>query len=205
MYYPNEHLIRFISDWNRHIKERGSIRILDHGCGSCNNTIYLARKGFMVYGLDISEEAIKIGKTDLKASRINCDLRVGEMCTCNYTDSFFNMIIDIQTIQHNVFKDIKKTIDEFKRVLIKGGIFFGMMVSVEDHSFKKGRLIEPGTLTEIVDSTFSIVGHGITHFFSLSELKTLFDGWSYLKIEEAMYTRKSMTEKIVYYLVEAEK
>ena len=45
------------------------------GCGTGRHTLYLAKQGFQVYGVDIAEEGIKIAKQWLKENNLKAERR----------------------------------------------------------------------------------------------------------------------------------
>ena len=70
--YPNEELCRFIG---RNFKKfsnikKKNIKILEVGIGNATNLVMLGKEGFKIYGIDISEEAIKISRKTLAQSNL---------------------------------------------------------------------------------------------------------------------------------------
>ena len=53
------------------LKSDGVVEVLDAGCGTGRHTDFFKRQGFNVYGVDISEEAIKIAIANDKSSAID--------------------------------------------------------------------------------------------------------------------------------------
>ena len=100
-------------------------RVLDLGCGSGRHTVYFAKKGFDVYGIDIAEEGINATKDLLKKERLQADLKTGSMYNLlPYPDSFFDAVISTQTIHHGDIKNIKNVIKEIERILRPKGLIF---------------------------------------------------------------------------------
>ncbi len=66
---PDTYLVRLVSAWP---KIHG--RVLEIGCGTGTNLIWLARQGFRVTGLDVSEEAIAIARQRVTEARVEADL-----------------------------------------------------------------------------------------------------------------------------------
>jgi len=100
-------------------------KILDLGCGSGRNLIYLAKKGFQIYGLDSAEKGIKIIKQKLKKDNLQSKLTTQSFFqTLPYKDSSFDIIISIQSLQHGTETQIKKTIKEIHRILKPNGKIF---------------------------------------------------------------------------------
>lgn len=116
-------------------KKEGMKRILDLGCGYGRHLIYLAKKGFEMYGIDIAEEGIKIARKWLKEENLRANLRVGDIYkTLPYKDRSFDVIICIRTLNHGKIEWIRKTIKEMHRILKPNGCVF---VTVHKHKGKK--------------------------------------------------------------------
>ena len=49
-------------------KDRRQLRILEIGCGACNNLWFAAEVGFQVSGIDISKTAIEYGRITFRKS-----------------------------------------------------------------------------------------------------------------------------------------
>lgn len=85
-------------------------RLLDVGCGTGYLLQEADRRGLQTYGVDISEEGVKI------ARRIspNSQIRVGQGEDLEYPDGYFDYITCIGALEH--FLDIGKGLQEFGRV-----------------------------------------------------------------------------------------
>ena len=98
-------------------KKMYAATILDSGCGEGRNSIYLAKQGFRVYGLDISSVAINRAKEWAKkenlSGRVHFD--VGDVSKMKFRDNFFDAAIDINTM--NFVRDKKAYVAELSRVL----------------------------------------------------------------------------------------
>ena len=106
-------------------KKRNVQKILDLGCGSGRNLVFLLENGFEVYGLDISEEGIKKTKKVIGEKKLQSGLAVGDVFEkLPYPNSFFDAVISVQTLQHGTENQIKKAIKEIKRILKPKGILF---------------------------------------------------------------------------------
>lgn len=123
-------------------REHDVRKILDLGCGTGRNLIFLSRKGFEMQGIDLSKNAIagirkicnnipeknKTGPTASKAkldagSRIG--LKTGDIFSrLPFDDDSFDAIISVQVLQHSDEKGIIHAISEMKRVLKPGGLIF---------------------------------------------------------------------------------
>jgi SAM-dependent methyltransferase len=97
-------------------KKKGVKRVLDLGCGSGRHLVYLARHGFEVYGIDISETGIKLSKEWLKEENLKANLKIGDIYKkLPYSNNFFDAIISVQVLHHNRIEKIRKAIKEIER------------------------------------------------------------------------------------------
>src|SRR5439155_359783 len=64
-WYRDKRVEECVVDFGRMFKEAAATRILDFGCGTGRNTVYLVRVGFEVYGFDWSEAAVAATKQEL--------------------------------------------------------------------------------------------------------------------------------------------
>ncbi len=74
---PDTYLVRTVSRWP---VRRGTV--LDVGCGTGTNTIWLARQGFDAVGLDISARAVEIARERAAAAGVSCRFLRDDFLTC---------------------------------------------------------------------------------------------------------------------------
>lgn len=109
----------------RLFKKKGVKKVLDLGCGSGRHTVYLAKHGFEVYGIDIAQKGIKITKNWLKEGKLKAKLKVGDIYKkLPFLDDFFDALISTQALHHNKIGNIRKLIKEIERILKPGGLIF---------------------------------------------------------------------------------
>jgi len=162
--YPNEELLRFMGRnyFNFPVEKRKKIKILEIGCGSCSNLWMIKREGFDAYGLDLSSQAIELGKQML--DRWNCgaggvDLQVGSMTDLPYQDESFDVIVDVFSSNCLNESDFKTCLSEVNSVLKKGGRFFTYTPGKRSDAFLNhhpAKLLDSSTLSGIYrdDSPF---------------------------------------------------
>lgn len=106
-------------------KKKGAKKVLDLGCGSGRHIVYLAKRGFEVYGIDIAPEGIKITKDWLRKEKLKANLKIGNIYKkLPYPNNFFDALISTQTLHHNRIGNIRKLIKEMERILKPGGFIF---------------------------------------------------------------------------------
>jgi len=147
-------------------EKRGIRKVLDLGCGAGRNLIYLAKKGFDVYGIDISPEGITVIQKILKNEKLTSSLKIGDVFKrLPYPDDMFDAVVSVQVLQHGTEEKIKKAISEINRILRPGGIIFITLCG----RYTKGKIrkILVQTAKKIAQNTFvPTQGEemGLTHF-----------------------------------------
>ncbi|NVM16714.1 MAG: class I SAM-dependent methyltransferase [Candidatus Lokiarchaeota archaeon] len=153
--------------------EKGVRRILDLGCGTGRHLLFLLKKGFEVYGLDGSPNGLEITKNWLIAENLSAEL------TCQkiehefpYIDGFFDAVISIQVMHHNLMKDIMITVNEIKRILKPEGFIFLTFPLLQNfyNMLDKMEKVETGTYIPLTGEEKGLAHH----FFTVAEIKRVF-------------------------------
>jgi len=182
--YPDACIVRFVARHYYDVPRRSDIAILDLGCGSGAVLWYLAREGFNAHGIDASPSGIRKAGERLQKEGLHGKLSIGDFVTLSHEDNVFDAVIDATSIQHNVYEAISEIVKEVHRVLKKGGMFFGMMIAVDD------KMNAPDFKT---------------HFFTKEEIKKLFFQFKELSIDHVVHTEENERKAIKFWLVEARK
>jgi ubiquinone/menaquinone biosynthesis C-methylase UbiE len=93
--------------------------LLDAGCGAGPWSIFAAKNGAVVYGVDIQTGMIQKAREAAAVENVSPSFEVGDVCELPYHDDFFDKAISIN-VGCNL-PDLKKHIFELKRVLKKEG------------------------------------------------------------------------------------
>jgi len=118
------------------LKKDGAHKILDLCFGTGRHTIFLAKHGFEVYGIDISKEAKRFTEKKAKEENLgNIHLEVGDMQDLPYKNEFFDGIIAVHALPHNNLQGLKDTIKELYRVLNSGRLMFLTLLSTKDSRY----------------------------------------------------------------------
>lgn len=148
-------------------KEHNVDRVLDLACGSGRHVVHLAREGFEVYGIDISDKGISKAKSLLEEEGLGANLVIGSIYEqLPYKDDFFDAVVCIRALHHGTIDEIREAIDEIERVLKPRGLVYA---SVRKRISKEMRLlhkyIAPRTYIPLEGKE-----RGLTHYLFNKEL-----------------------------------
>jgi 2-polyprenyl-3-methyl-5-hydroxy-6-metoxy-1,4-benzoquinol methylase len=140
-------------------------RVLDVGCGTGENAIFLAQNGFLVTGIDLVRDAIRTAKAKAAERKVKVDFRVGNALSIESGEDEFDNVVDSGLF--HTFSDEERLVfaQETARVLRKGGSYFMMCFSEKEPTSWGG----PRRITRReIEQTFS-------HFFKINYIHdTLF-------------------------------
>lgn len=98
--------------------------ILDLGCGTGNHDFILAKKGYMVTGVDLSGEMLKIAKKRRKEMNLKVDFFKGDIRKVNLKKRFDVVISMFAVIGYQISNDdLEKALKTAFNHLKKGGLF----------------------------------------------------------------------------------
>jgi ubiquinone/menaquinone biosynthesis C-methylase UbiE len=107
--------------WQRRVRMlleglRPGARVLEVGCGTGLLTEEIAKRGVKVYSLDISQELLKQARE--KSGNKDIVFFCSSAYELGFADSSFDNIIGMSVLHH---LDMDRALDEFHRILKKGG------------------------------------------------------------------------------------
>lgn len=103
-------------------------RALDLGCGTGTNTLYLARHGWQVTGIDFAQRAINLARRKARKYGLEADLRLGDVTRLDSLAGPFDLILDIGCL-HNLDDSGRKTyLQHVKRLLAPDGTYLVYLV-----------------------------------------------------------------------------
>lgn len=157
--YPNEELARFIGGrFPLPPAEKKAVKILELGCGSCANLWMIAREGFDAYGIDFSPEAIRLGEEVLASWKVEANISVADARALPFESSFFDVVLDCFSLFCLSQNDFSIALNEVKRVLRPGGVFFFYTPSTGSDVFLRqgnNKKIDALTFDGLTDPSFS--------------------------------------------------
>lgn len=105
-------------DFLNEINLRGK-KILEVGCGYGSLSVYMAKKGAEVTGVDLSSEAIKISKRNASLNHQKVIFKQTKGEKLPFKDKTFDIVVCCETLEH--IPNYKKAIDEIIRVTKDSG------------------------------------------------------------------------------------
>jgi ubiquinone/menaquinone biosynthesis C-methylase UbiE len=100
-------------------------KILDYGCGNGVHSIFLAKLGKEVVGIDLSQSSLRIAKERAKRAGFEgkTEFLVMDCENTQFSDNSFDAVFDGGTFSS---LDIKKALPELARILKPGGSLIGI-------------------------------------------------------------------------------
>lgn len=139
--FPNEMMVKIFSSKhysNIRLKSPSKNKILEIGSFSGNNLRYFIENNYKTYGIEINQELVDLGVTNLKRLRIKPPLiKIGTNTKIPFKSRFFDTLVSINTIHYNSGSEIREAIMEFKRVLKNGGVLYLETVGKNHFAFGK--------------------------------------------------------------------
>lgn len=181
--WPRNEFLEFMGRVNlKVIPEK--FKILDCGCGIGASMWPCLRNGMDAYGIDISPTAIKNATAFLKHEGYEPKLEVGNLNKLSYENEFFDIVVDVCSLQCNPINELPDIIKEIHRVLKPHALFFSLFrstsswlepnipfterISAKQVGILLGPYFEPISLEEskqtFGDTQCEIVHHVITVF-----------------------------------------
>ena len=111
-------------------------KILEAGCGGGRDAKFFARKGFKVFGIDVSHVLVKIAKKEVPRAKFECiDLR-----RINFPARTFDGIWAHAVLLHLKRKDVPGVLKKFYKILKNGGTLHLALRKGQGEAFIKDNL-----------------------------------------------------------------
>jgi len=143
-------------------------KALDIGCGTGNNSIWLAQNQFEVTGCDISSTAIEKARKKASMSDVNCTFLVADFLNNRIPGAPFGFVFDRGCL-HSVDdeKERKRFAENVACHLDEGGLWMTMTGNADEHDRETGPpRLTAGELVEAVEPEFEIISLYSGHFGS---------------------------------------
>ncbi len=131
-------------------------KVLDIGCGLGRNSLYLAKQGFDVTAIDLSQVAIQMLREEATQRGVQINAIIGDVKQA-LLPTDYSLIICTRTLQHLEVANSQWMIKRMQEKVIPGGL---NVVTVYCHGpLEDDRIFTPG------------------HFFNKNEIRDLYKDW----------------------------
>lgn len=176
----------------KNVLDKCKTTVLDLGCGTGNDTLYLTERGFQVIACDYSEVALD----KIKNTFDNVETKLIDIAeTLPFDDNSFDLIIADLSLHYFDENTTKKIMRELKRILSPNGNLLARVNGVEDinHGAGQGKKLE--------ENFYFVEGYN-KRFFDIIDAKRFFSIIGKTYIREAEMLRYSKPKKVIEVNVE---
>jgi SAM-dependent methyltransferase len=165
-------------DMAQRLTGRGARRVLDLGSGTGRHTVFLARQGFEVYGLDLSASGLEQTQAWLAERGLSATLTLGDVyAPLPYADDFFDAVISVQVIHHAPLNVIEQAVAEIERALRPGGLVFITVPTIKRQA-EHFEEVAPNTYLPLDGEEKGL----IHYFFSEAQMRQTFSHFDILDL-----------------------
>lgn len=125
--HPDLFVVHFLS----FLKEPRGLRVLDAGCGSGRNSLFLAGAGMQVVGVDQSDGMLERAKAAVAETRCAVDLLQGELEALPFADGAFDVVICTSVLETMTREATSRAMQELGRVLKPAGYLLVVTTAAE--------------------------------------------------------------------------
>jgi tellurite methyltransferase len=163
------------------LRERGTRRVVDVGCGIGRHAHFLAAEGFVSVGVDASESGLAYAREQARRAGLAVDYRQARFYELPLDDGSFDVAIAWNVVYHGDGEIASRGIDEIRRVLVPGGLYVGTMLSKRNTTYGLGHEVRPDTF--VVDNSETDKAH--PHFYcDAATLIRLHRGFELLELRD---------------------
>ena len=160
------------------LKAAGATSVLDLGCGSGWLSVYLARAGFQVTGVDVAAHAIDLAKDWAAQEKLTAKFTVADITSMEFPPQSFDACVANSIFEHLTLELAVECLDKVHKLLKPMGSFFGCFDKVGTG---------PGEYFKLDDGSQIYTDKGrrgmLLRCFSDEELKGLFKDWKLESVE----------------------
>lgn len=153
--HPSPELVGFISS---RTNKKNDV-LLDVGCGTGEDTIFLSNYVNSVHGIDISPTAIIIAQKKAQKRKSKANFKVGSVYALPFSNNMFDIVLDRGCLHNLPLSEWKTYEHEIYRVLKKNGVLFLRGArKVEEYGDNFTFITEQNIKTAFLDKKWEISG-----------------------------------------------
>jgi SAM-dependent methyltransferase len=145
--------------------------VLDIGCGTGDNSIWLAQQGFDVTGCDLSETAINRANEKTNRAAVNCKFRVADFLVDSFGEARFDFVFDRGCLHS--FEDAAARAQFVKNVAVHlstDGLWLSLVGNADEPEREVGPpQLSATALVSVVEPCFEILSLQAGYFSSEQE------------------------------------
>lgn len=161
--------------------------VLDLGCGTGNNTLYLIERGFKVISSDYSEVALNKVAREIKGTHT---LLMDISKTFPFPNEKFDVVIADLSLHYFDKKTTIAIMQEIKRVLTKNGTLIARVNSVKDVNYGAHQ-------GEKIEENYYLVGGYKKRFFTIQDSHKYFSYVGEVTAKETTMARYSKPKMVI--------
>ena len=154
------------------LKAHGAKKVLDLGCGSGWLSVYLARMGFSVTGIDVAPHAIVLARSWAAQEELSIVFNVADIADIDYEKATFDAVVANSIFEHFTLNLACAVVAKLRSLLIDGGLLIACFDRVGTG---------PGECYKLDDGTQVYTDKSrrgmMLRYFSDQEILTLFKDW----------------------------
>jgi ubiquinone/menaquinone biosynthesis C-methylase UbiE len=164
-------------------------RVMEIGLGSGYTLQQLATRASTTYGLDVSEETIRLNQARAKHFGLNLQFIHASATSIPLPDDCLDLVLSIGCIHH--IPDIQLAVDEIHRVLRPGGVFKGMVYYRHSYRYQVAiplaRRLSPRwrgkTREQCVNEMYDGIGNPYGTVYSKQEVRQLLSRFAQIQFQ----------------------
>lgn len=175
--------------------------VLDCGAGGdCPPLSLFSEYGYLTHGIEFNLNQLEEANKYANKKNQNLNIEHGDMRKLKFENESFSFVYSYNSVFHMTKEDVSKSINEMKRVLKKGGLFFVNFLTTSD--FRCGQGVDIGkNQYEQMDDDIPV----IHSYFEEWELERYFEDMEILykenRVLERIYEGEKIRQGFIDYIV----
>lgn len=148
--------------------------VADLGCGIGNYSIWFAKKGFQVTGIDFSEQAVELASKQAERENVKCKFIVGDLTDSDFkSNTMFEFAYDWEVLHHVFPEERNAYIRNVGKILQDDGKYYSVCFSERDQDFGgDGKYRKTPMNTMLYFSSEKEIEQLLSTHFEITELTT---------------------------------